>query len=124
MTNPRPAGISRRNPLVWRAVSSVLLAGALLLPAAFQLCRAVTVLPESAGADTLLHTTSAGHPGASLPGGLDEPHGNASLQLQLQSGTSLSAADEGEADARLFLFVLLGFAAVAAALAELLGRKQ
>jgi len=101
-----------------------LLAGALLLPAAFQLCRAVTVLPESAGVDTLPHTNSAVYPGASLPGGLDEPHRNASLQRPLQPGTSLSAADEGEADARLFLFVLLGFAAVAAALAELLGRKQ
>ena len=50
---------------------------------------------------------------------LRERSSNVPLASERQSG-----AHQSETDARLFLFVLLGFAAIAAWLAEVLGRKE
>ena len=101
----------------------VLLAGALLLQATFQVCQAVSVLPGSGDMDTLPDRTSAGYSGVTSSAVFDEQHSNDPVERQLQPG-ALPVKAELQADDRLFLFVLLGFAAVAAWLADVPGRKR
>ena len=81
------------------------------------------MLPGSGDLDTLPERTSAGYPGVTAPAVLDAQYRNDPVERQLQPGSSPAEA-EGKEDARLFVFVLLGFAAVAAWFADLLGRRR
>jgi hypothetical protein len=126
----RFAVTSRRKSVTGAAAAGALLAAVLLLPA---VCLAVTVPGTAAETGKLLsgfHDVPEMPYGAVtdanarvLPGLLGEPGISLALDRPL-SREKQPAAAAGESDARLFLFVLLGFAALAAWLAELLGRKR
>jgi len=126
----RIAVTSRRKSVAGAAAVRALLAAVLLLPA---VCLAVTVPGTVAETGKLLSGT---HDASKMPhGAVTDAHGWVAPGLPGESGIGLAfdrpllrekqpAAAAGETDARLFLFVLLGFAALAAWLAELLGRKR
>ena len=108
-------------------------AAALLLPAAFQVSLAVTVpgtaaekgklLSGSLDMPTMPRGAVADAPDRVVQGLFGNPDISVALNRPLLREKQPAAA-AGETDARLFLFVLLGFAALAAWLAELLGRKR
>ena len=76
-------------------------------------------LPQPHGGNALPQAAGAESAGMVVSDALRERSSNVSLASERQSG-----AHQSETDARLFLFVLLGFAAIAAWLAEVLGRKE
>ena len=128
-----PAGTAGRKSATSPVSLRTLLAGAMLLSAPLQVCLAVTVqgtaadggvaqpataLPKSRDVD--IRGAGAATPGMmAVSGALRERRISASLAGEQRSGTQ-----QADTDARLFLFVLLGFAAIAAWLAEVLGRKE
>ena len=111
---------------------SALLAGIMLLSTPFQVCRAVTVPDTAADSSMMLSSVAlsgfhdmhtmphrADARGMAVSGSLSESGRSVSLAGERQSGSHQTGTE-----ARLYLFVMLGFAAIAAWLAEVQGRKD
>lgn len=134
MTESRLAGAACRKPATSPSSLRTLLAGALLLSAAFQACLAATVpgtvadggMLQPAAALPQLHDGYTPPRSAGVDGlGMAESDPLSERRSSIApAGDRPSGVYQADTDAPLLLFVLLGFAAIAAVLVEAFGRKE